>query len=348
MPNSEAASTQQGNPDGPEFQPPAADPSSLPGMAFQNPHVARQGPEHGGSSAGDARGGQPFQGFDHPAPPGSIGPASWASGASQSPPGPAGEGRPGSEGYVARSELGRELQRASHSINKTARDAERQTQQQPSPPQQRPGPDAEQAELDEMAAGVEAWGDSAPPGAEAGAGGIGAHRQRLDFVGGPGAQAPAKAPAGQPPQQTPGAADSAETAGQPQSQPQAPRPRLSFKDMQPRPAGDALAGQAPRPRLSFKQDRPAASAGGALSLAEPAVLIEMRLLCPVLVPCAAMTGRTCFRKLYTVHQQCHVLVCVSWKGSWQLHVCTRGLLAVGEGRQKRGYDWCPMQGCRVG
>eukprot|EP00891_Asterochloris_glomerata_P009204 jgi/Astpho2/9204/Aster-07162 len=68
-----------------------------------------------------------------------------------------------------------------NSINKTARDAERHAQQQPSPPQQRAGPDAEQAELDEMAARVEAWGDSAPPGAEAGPRGVGAHRQRLNF-----------------------------------------------------------------------------------------------------------------------------------------------------------------------
>ena len=263
MPSSEAAGAQQGNPDGPGFQHPAADSSSLSGMASQNPHVARQGPAHGGSEGGDAGGGQPFQGFEHPAPPGSIGPASWDSGATQSPPGPAGESRPGSEGYVARSELGRELQRASNSINKTERDAERHAQQQPSPPQQRAGPDAEQAELDEMAARVEAWGDSAPPGAEAGPRGVGAHRQRLNFVGAPGPHPPAEAPAGQPPQQTPGAVDSAETAGQPQSQTQAPKPHLLFRDMQPRPAEDALAGQAPKPRLSFKQGPSAASAGGA-------------------------------------------------------------------------------------
>ena len=266
MPSSDAAGAQQGDPDDPEFEAPAADSSSLPGMASQNLHVAGQHPEeHGGSGAGDARReGQSFQDFDHPAPPpGSIGPASWDSGATQSPPGPAGEGRPGSEGYVARSELGRELQRASHSINKSARDAERHAQQQPSPPQQRSGPDAEQAELDEMAAGAEAWGGSAPPGAEGGAGSMGAHRQRLNFVGGPGAHAPAEAPAGQPPQQSPGAAHSAETAGQPQPQALAPKPRLSIRDVQPRPAGDALAGQAPRPRPSFNQEPSAASAGGA-------------------------------------------------------------------------------------
>ena len=261
MPSSEAAGAQQGNSDGQDVQPTAADQSGLPGMASQNPHVARQGPEHGGSGAGDARGGQPFQGFEHPANPGSMDPASWDSGATQSPSGPAGEGRPGSEGYVARSELGRELQRASNSINKTARDAERQTQQPPPPPQQRAGPDAEQAELDEMAAGAEAWGGSAPPGAGAGPGATGAHRQRLNFVGGPGAHASADVPAGQPPRQGLGAADSAEPAGQPQSQDQAPKPCLSFKDRQPQPAGDALDGQPPKPRLSFKRDPSAASAG---------------------------------------------------------------------------------------